>query len=175
MKKLLCVLLAVVMLAGLFGFGAGAAVDPNDYTTWPLLTLNQPVDLEFWGYAGGGFDDSGTYPAYMSFYRFIPAESGLYFFEIVGPDSLMLRLVYVTTTDFIGVWADDVLPGAGTILDLEGGEEYLVVAQAIYRVPGSTGTFQVVARKVNTPWWQNLPPFLQFLLRWLAFGWIWMR
>ena len=24
-------------------------------------------------------------------------------------------------------------------------------------------------------WWQLLPPFVQFLLRWLCFGWIWMK
>ena len=24
-------------------------------------------------------------------------------------------------------------------------------------------------------WWQRLPSFLQFLLRWLCFGWIWMK
>jgi len=173
MKKLLCVVLAAVMLAGL-GVGAGAEdIEPPDTSTWPVLVLNQPMTLEFYGYSEGF--DGPSYPAYMSLCRFIPAESGSYFFEILGPDTLGLRMVYVTTNDFISVWDDDILPGAGKVAQLEGRVEHLVVAQV---VSGSTGNFQVVARKYvpsTLKWWQKLPSFLQFLLRWLCFGWIWMR
>ena len=169
MKKLLCVLLAAAMLAG-FSVGAAAEVDPEDSSTWLELVLDQPVDLDFFGYT------DSPYPAYMSFYRFTPVESSSYYFEILGPDSLRYRLVYVTTKDSISVWDDSVIyPVAGRIAYLEGGVEYFVVAQAINMMAGSTGTFQLVARKVALKWWQTLSPFLQFLLRWLAFGWIWMR
>jgi len=26
----------------------------------------------------------------------------------------------------------------------------------------------------NAPWWANLPAFLQWILRWIFFGWVWM-
>jgi len=174
MKKLLCVLLALVMLAGL-GVGAGA-IDYEDPTTWPLLILNRPVELDFFGYAEAGLtDDSDTYPAYMSFYRFIPAESGSYFFEILGP-SYSLRLVYVRNYDNTSIWDEsNDFPGTGKVTYLEGGVVYLVVAQAINKISGSTDTFQIVARRVEQKWYQTLPSFLQFLLCWFAFGWIWMR
>jgi len=175
MKKLVCALLALVMMVGLC-VGAGAAVDPQDPSTWPELVLNQPAEIEFWDYTEGDLNGSPGYPVYMSFYRFTPAESGDYYFEIPGPDTLRFRFVYVIING-TSVWDDsDIYNPAGKIARLEGGVEYIVVAQAINMVLESTGTFQVVARRVNAlAWWQTLPPFLQFLLRWFAFGWLWMK
>jgi len=171
----LCALLAAVMLAGL-GVGAVAVeVELPDTSTWPNLVLDQPVTLEFIGYFEAGLFDppTETYPTYEGRYRFTPAESGSYFFEILGPKTFS-PIVAVVTKDFTSVWDNDIIPVAGKVAQLEGGAEYLLLAHVL-NMTEATGTFQVVARKVNMPWWQSLPPFLQFLLRWLAFGWIWMR
>jgi len=174
MKKILCLLLALVMLAGL-GVGAGAA--PPDTSTWPVLALNQPVDLDYFGESE---DSEGNMcPAYMSTYQFIPAESGWYFYEILGPASLGFSFVYVMTNEGTSEWDDaDTLPLATQAVHMEGGGEYFVVAQAI-GAAGSTGVFQLAARKVDETvtlkCWQRLPCWLQWILRWVCFGWIWMK
>jgi len=176
MKKMLGMLLALVMLAGL-GVGAGAVdLEPPDTSTWPVLVLDQPMTLDFFGYTDGFLyvSDTDASPVYMSHYRFIPPESGSYFFEILGSESLN-RGVFVSTNDFVTFWVvHNGFTIDGKAACMEGGVEYFVTACVILE-PSSTGTFQVVARKYVAPWYQSLPSFLQFLLRWLAFGWIWMR
>jgi len=37
------------------------------------------------------------------------------------------------------------------------------------------GTEQPPAEEEEPAWWEKLPSFLQFILRWLCFGWVWMR
>lgn len=136
--------------------------------------MNQPMTLEFVDYTEfEDLFDEPTYPAYTGRYRFIPTESGSYFFDILGPDTFY-RVVFVTTSDFIGVWDIDSIPSAGKVAYLEGDVEYFIMAYVV-NVSEVTGTYQLVARKVVPKWWQTLPSFLQFLLRWICFGWIWMR
>jgi hypothetical protein len=181
-KRLAAFLLGLCLTAALATPAGALDLEPPDPSTWPELILNQPMTLDFFGYseplfAGEGFDVPSC-SGYSGCYRFTPVESGTYFFEILGPQSpsayIIRRFIAVMVN---GVWNDFDINNMQTItVYLEGGDECFVVAQVADMTLGSTDTFQLVARKVDPlKWWQRLPPFLQFLLRWVCFGWIWMR
>ncbi|MCL1952850.1 MAG: hypothetical protein FWF60_08495 [Oscillospiraceae bacterium] len=111
----------------------------------------------------------------MSAYRYYPAESGTYTFEILAPKSIHTYCLINVMVNGLNDWDDsDVFYGGTKTVCLEGGDECFVIAQAINRTIGSTDTFQLVVRKAVQKWWQTLPPWLQWILRWLCFGWIWM-
>jgi len=87
MKKLMCVLLAVVMLAGL-GVGAVAAIDPEDPTTWPEIVLDEPADMEWDSeFVYGTFANLIFKGGYVGYYSFVPQDSGWYNLEVLGGQS----------------------------------------------------------------------------------------
>jgi len=174
MKKFLSVLLALGMLAGVFGLVAGA-LDRMDPSTWPVLVLDVPAALE-WYDIEEVFSPSGKTKFHVGYYRFIPAESGQYTFEIIGTSSepiLPRFLIWNLPEELMPSTFPKITP---TTVYLDGGREYYIMAMEGAGYEQSAGAFQFLVTK--TPplkWWQKLPAFLQFLLRWFAFGWIWMR
>jgi len=182
MKKLLSVILAVLMLAGLFGIAASA----TSYT-WPVPGFNN-VSSHF-GWRGRrmhqGIDIAG--PG-ITGATVVAARSGVV--ELAEIHRSFGHQVVIDHGN--GVRTRYAHLQAGSISVTRG--QRVSMGQSIGRV-GRTGNatgphlhFEVIVNgvpqnplnfvqrgvAVEYPWWYNLPEWLQTVLRWLAFGWLWM-
>ena len=171
MKKLTRVLLVLIMLLGLC-VGVSAVVEPTDPTTWPVLVLDEPAELEWDSEAGDYMGHIGIY--YTGYYRFVPVESGQYVFDVLNPNNVQC-FSQIIIIPFNG---EEAFTGIRrVVVYLKEGNDYAVGAWDVtIGQPGNV--FQLVVQKYTPdpapPWWASLPTFLQFLLRWFAFGWLWM-
>jgi murein DD-endopeptidase MepM/ murein hydrolase activator NlpD len=184
MKKLLCIVLAALMLAGLFGVAASANTQGF---TWPVPGFDQ-VSSGF-GWRGrrmhSGIDIAG--PG-ITGATVVAAQSGVvelaeihrsYGHQVVIDHGNGIR------TRYAHLQAGSMSVGRGRRVEM---------GQAIGRV-GRTGNatgphlhFEVIVNGVaqnplnfvqqgvciENPWWYTLPAWLQAVLRWLFFGWLWM-
>ena len=167
MKKFASVLLVLVMLLGLC-VGALAAVDPEDPSTWPVIMLNQPEKLECVEDGKGFLDGDGEHTGY---FRFAPWVSGIYVFEVISPNG-------VPEDPFIMVFTSTQIIASGTRISvyLDGLSVYHIGC-AVKANEQPESVLQLLVQKqsaLTLNWWESLPSFLIFLLRWFAFGWLWM-
>lgn len=162
MKKLLGVLLAVCMLVGV-GM-VGVLADGNKLHT---LTLDTPQTVSG--------DDSDFQAGWIDF-RFRPLESGDYTIHVEGNFDSLKFFLGDTSMDEVSIEVFDGLNGSWSV-------DYSMTAEKYFRfviacATSDTYTVTITEAGQTDPepkWWESLPSFLQILLRYIFFGWLWMN
>jgi len=179
MKKLLCLLLAVVMLAGL-GVGAGAMnTTPGKITDEEICVffnenreLLQDIATKLLAWAE---ENEGSIIIYRNDSKVTDAQllrQLEQYFDLVGTNNgpSIFASYHFSYVSF------SFMPHR----ELEISIEYApsnTNNRGYYRLDDDWSITALCISWADPPllWWQKLPSFLQFLLRWFCFGWLWMK
>ena len=142
MKKLLAIVLATLMLAGVFAVGTSAFFEPP----FPDEALNA---------AWARFEE-------LFYFLLEAVETG----DISEADAMAIDDVMVEYIDYVALfamisaenWAAATALLEGWIAQLEA----LMIEHGLLEPP------------TPPPWHETLPAFVQWIFRWIFFGWIWM-
>ena len=203
MKKLFCVLLAVVMLAGL-AIGAGAInTRPGEITDDEIRVffnenreLLQDIAEQLLSLAEELIEGDSIFLSIYSSDLQILAWDSINSKPVALPDPLLRQAAlcfglegvfenawitarFYARTNALRIVDFELWPGYSTG-PYSGGLKMLVYMDPDGwnhdRLDNNWG-ISVLCIDFEPPlrWWEKLPSFLQFLLRWFCFGWIWMR
>jgi len=148
MKKLLSILLALVLLAGLAL--PAASTESSEPESWPILIIS----------AAHGFRmtiGDETWEATSATLRVEPGTQ----ITLAANHPAASMTAQFSHWQLTGVVIEEY---DWTIITFEMPETDLVVTTVYLYLPSGN----------PSPWWACLPTFLQLILRWVFFGWLWM-
>ena len=176
MKKLLGILLALCMVAGIgvCGMvGISAANDPDDIEWPPSSSTEIFADVP----------NSANAVITSRTFRFTPSVTGKYTFSFTAHE-------YNPMSELIGMTTVTLFDAAGKSLKYENSiyqntrisvklENNLKANETYYYSVSTSGRMKsydcTVTRTGDADWWFTLPGFVQWILRYICFGWLWMK